>query len=78
MKSIGMIETKRTVNHATTNSARFFITALSYERFDDFMRRARKHCDVEINLYWPLDVSFKEDHSRVRTGNLSGNLATSR
>ena len=78
MKSIGMIETKRTVNHETTHSIRYFITTLEYERIDDFMRGVRKHWDIEINLHWSLDVSFNEDHSRIRSGHAAENLATIR
>ena len=36
----------------------------------------RKH--GEINLHGSLDVSFNEDHSRVRAGNSAENLATIR
>jgi len=39
-----------------------------------FMEAVRKHWNVEINLHWSLDVSFKEDLSRVRIGNASENL----
>ena len=42
---------------------------------DKFMQAVRKHWNVEINLHWSLDVSFKEDLSRVRIGNASENLA---
>jgi predicted transposase YbfD/YdcC len=40
-----------------------------------FMQAVRKHWNVEINLHWSLDVSFKEDLSRVRIGEASENLA---
>ncbi len=40
-----------------------------------FMQAVRKHWNIEINLHWSLDVSFKEDLSRVRIGNASENLA---
>ncbi len=39
------------------------------------MQAVRKHWNIEINLHWSLDVSFKEDLSRVRIGNASENLA---
>ena len=39
-----------------------------------FMQAVRKHWNVEINLHWSLDVSFKEDLSRVRIGNAAENL----
>jgi len=42
---------------------------------DRFMQAVRKHWNVEINLHWSLDVSFKEDLSRVRIGNAAENLA---
>jgi len=41
----------------------------------NFKRAARKHWNVEINLHWSLDVSFKEDLSRVRIGYASENLS---
>lgn len=40
-----------------------------------FMQAVRKHWNVEINLHWSLDVSFKEDLSRVRIGNAAENLS---
>jgi len=37
-------------------------------------RAVRKHWYVENKLHWVLDVVFKEDYSRVRTGNGAENL----
>jgi len=41
-------------------------------------RAVRKHWYVENKLHWVLDVIFKEDYSRVRTGNGAENLTTIR
>ncbi len=35
----------------------------------------RKHWQVENNLHWVLDVEFKEDDSRKRTGNQAANFS---
>ena len=35
----------------------------------------RFHRLTHHNLHWSLDVSFSEDHSRVRAGNATENLA---
>lgn len=42
---------------------------------NNFMRAVRKHWNIEINLHWSLDVSFKEDLSRVRIGHAAENLS---
>ena len=48
---------------------------LKDQDINKFMEAVRQHWNVEINLHWSLDVSFKEDLSRVRMGNASENLA---
>lgn|SRR3989338_40289 len=75
LRSIGMVEVKRTVNNETTNSLRYFLTSLKYNQIDDFMRGVRKHWNIEINLHWSLDVSFADDLNRSRTGNSAENLS---
>lgn len=75
LKGIGMLETTRTVNNEVEKSIRYFLTSLEYEDIDDFMRAVRQHWDIEINLHWSLDVSFKEDHNRARIGHAAENLA---
>ena len=75
MRSIGMVEVKRTVHGVVTKSKRYFITTLKYEDIDQFKKVARKHWDIEINLHWSLDVSFREDDNRTRIKNAAENLA---
>ena len=75
LKGIGKLETVRTVKHEVIKSTRYFITSLAYEDIDDFIKAVRNHWQIEINLHWSLDVSFREDESRVRQGNAAENLA---
>lgn len=43
-----------------------------------FLRATRLHWGIENSQHWRLDVFFREDDSRVRTGHAATNLATLR
>lgn len=75
LQGVGMLEVTRTTNHEVERSIRYFLTSLSYEQIEDFMRAIRGHWHIEINLHWSLDVSFQEDLNRVRIGHAAENLA---
>ncbi len=75
LKGIGKLEVTRTVAHQVEYSVRYFLTSLNYEAIDNFMEAVRKHWNIEINLHWSLDMSFREDESRIRIGNAAENLA---
>lgn len=51
---------------------------LREQDINKFMKSVRSHWHVEINLHWSLDVSFKEDLSRVRIGHAAENLGVIR
>ena len=74
LKSIGRIELKSIEEHVVTTSTRYFVTSLQYDEIKDFMNSARKHWDIEINLHWSLDVSFREDENKMRKGFSSENV----
>lgn len=60
-----------------TIEERYYISSLSGNA--GFINRAvRKHWHIENKLHWILDVIFKEDYCRVRTGNGAENLTTIR
>lgn len=75
LNGIGKVEVTRTTNNQVEHSTRYFVTSLNYENIDVFMDAVRKHWQIEVDLHWSLDVSFREDHSQVRLGHAPQNLA---
>ena len=75
LQGLGKIEVVRTIPNEVTRSTRYFLTSLAYEEIDTFMEAVRKHWQIEVDLHWSLDVSFKEDHSQIRIGHAAENLA---
>lgn len=64
----------RTVQGVTTEEIRYFIgsrkmTAKKYAQV------LRGHWRIENNLHWQLDVSFREDGSRIQERNSAENFA---
>lgn len=75
LRGIGKIDITRTTNNQVEYSTRYFITSLNYEDIDIYMEAVRKHWQIEIDLHWSLDVSFKEDHCQIHIGDAAENLA---
>ncbi len=77
LKSVGMVESVREVKGKTTVERRYFLSSLPLG-VETFARAVRGHWGVENKLHWVLDVCFREDQSRARTGYAAENLATLR
>lgn len=75
LRGIGKVDITRTINNKVEYSTRYFLTSLEYDNIDLFMEAVRKHWQIEIDLHWSLDVSFREDHCQVRLGHAPENLA---
>ncbi|MCD6038939.1 MAG: ISAs1 family transposase [Gammaproteobacteria bacterium] len=78
LQGLGRVDSMRNVDNKIEREVRYYVTSLNYEKVDDFVRAVRGHWSVENNLHWSLDVSFKEDSSRVRIGHAAENLGTVR
>lgn len=74
LSSFGMIESEREVDGHITVETRYFISSLPSDA-KRFAEVARAHWAVENSLHWCLDIAFREDDSRVRTGHGQENLA---
>ena len=77
LKSIGMVESIRSVKGKSSIERRFFLSSLPRDA-KRFAKSVRGHWGVENALHWSLDVTFREDSSRARTMNAAQNVATLR
>ena len=77
LKSVGMVESVREVGGQTTIQRRYYLSSLSSD-IEQFARAVRGHWGIENKLHWVMDVCFREDQSRARSGYAAENLATLR
>ena len=71
--SIAMVESLRQCEGKTSREQRYYISSLT----PDAQRLAesiRTHWSIENPLHWVLDVAFREDECRIRTGHAPENF----
>lgn len=74
LRSIGWVRSKREIRGTETTDVRYFISSLPAD-VDLFEKAVRSHWGIENSVHHVLDVSFREDHSRVHDENAPLNLA---
>jgi predicted transposase YbfD/YdcC len=74
-----LIERTVTVKGKTSYQAMLYVTSLTAEQAcpTDLLAYVRQHWGIEV-LHWVRDVTFREDASRIRTGNAPRVMATLR
>jgi predicted transposase YbfD/YdcC len=74
LKSVGMVESARSLNGKTTVETRYFISSLE-SNAKQFGNSIRSHWGIENSLHWVLDVALREDDCRIRKDNAPQNFA---
>lgn len=76
LRSIATITATRTDKKTgeVASETRLYISSLPPDPVV-ILKAARSHWNIENNLHWQLDVTFREDHCRTRKDNAPLNLA---
>jgi len=74
LKTIAVIESRVTVGEKITTERRYFISSLS-PNAEQIAQAVRSHWAIENSLHWILDVTLREDDSRVRKDHAPENMA---
>jgi len=75
--TVGVVESIREINGKQTVERRYYLASIPLG-VALFARAVRSHWGVENKVHWIMDVCFREDQSRARTGYAAENLATLR
>ena len=77
LRSVVKVECRRETGEGTAVQARYYISSLE-ESAKRLLEIVRAHWSIENSLHWSLDVTFREDQSRVRKDHGAQNMATLR
>ena len=74
LKSIGVATSRCLRDGKETVDVRYYISSLEVD-VERFARSVRGHWSIENGCHWSLDLTFREDESRLRERHLTQNFA---
>ena len=77
LKSVVMVRTERRFGDKRETETRYYISSLPGSA-RQHANAIRDHWHIENRLHWVLDVSFRQDDCRIRTGQAPQNMAVLR
>lgn len=77
LAALAMVDSVRETAGKVEQERRFYITSSPLQA-DKLAPAIRDHWSVENSLHWVMDMTFRDDESRVRTANAPANFAAIR
>jgi predicted transposase YbfD/YdcC len=74
LAAIGMVQSETERNGIVEQEKRFYLCSMQLD-VDSFARIVRGHWGIENRLHWVLDVVFRDDLARLRSGHGPANMA---
>jgi predicted transposase YbfD/YdcC len=77
LQAIGIVESERHVGQQVERKRQYYLLSFGGDG-QRFASSVPSHWDIENRVHWMLDVAFRENESRIRSGDTPQNLAVLR